>query len=115
MVSAAPRHSSLRARNLSAAWQICGKFLVAAFFAEPRAATSPSPLRPNENLRKLLCRQFAARLLSAVDVRLGRNSGGALKPFPSLGILRRPVRCFARRALADAAQVPVGTQDFARM
>jgi hypothetical protein len=38
--------------NLSAAWQICGKFLTPPLFAEPRAATSPSPFRRNENLRK---------------------------------------------------------------
>jgi hypothetical protein len=48
-----------------------------AFSAEPGAATPPSPLCRNENLRNLLWRQFAARLVGAVDVRLGRNSGGA--------------------------------------
>jgi hypothetical protein len=98
--------------NLSAARQICRNFLAAAFFAERRAATSPSRPRRNENLCELLCHQFTARLVSAGDGPLRRNSDGALKPFLWFGILRRPVRRFARRAVPDAAQVLVRRQDF---
>jgi hypothetical protein len=55
-------------QNLTAAWQIRGQFMATAFFAEPRAATPPSRLCRNENLRKLFCHQFAARLVTAIDV-----------------------------------------------
>jgi hypothetical protein len=78
--------------NLTAAWQICGKCLALAFFAEPGAATPPSRLCRNENLRNLLCHQFAARLVGAVNVRSERFRPARLKPFPWFGILRRPVR-----------------------
>jgi hypothetical protein len=73
-------------------WQICGKFLAAAFFLGSRAATSPSRLCRRENLRNPLCHQFAARLVGAVNVRPGRFRPTRLKPFPPFGILRRPVR-----------------------
>jgi hypothetical protein len=86
-----------------------------AFFAQPRAGTSPSPLRRNDNLRKRLCHQFAARLAGAVDARPGQIPAARLKPFAWFGILRRPVLQLARRAVVDAAQVPVRTQDFPRL
>jgi hypothetical protein len=104
----------LVASNLSAVWQFCGKFLAPAFFAQPRAATSPSRLCRKENLRERLCRQFAARFVGAVEVRFWRTPVTRPKPFAWFGILRRPVRRFARRVAADAAQVLVGTQDLAR-
>jgi hypothetical protein len=99
--------------NLSAAWQICGKFLALAFFAEPRSATLPSPLCRNENLRNRLCRQFAARLPHAVNVRRGRIPATRLKPFAWFGILLSTTATLARRVVADATQVPVMTLDFA--
>jgi hypothetical protein len=55
-----PKRHIIPPRNLSAAWQICGQSMAIAFFAEPGAATPPSPLCRNENLRNLLCHQFAA-------------------------------------------------------
>jgi hypothetical protein len=96
--TAAPHRSR---PNLSTAWQICGKFLAVAFFTEPHAATSPSRLCRNENLRNPLCLNVAARLVGAVNVRIGWFRPTRLKPFPSFGILRRPVR----RARGAAARM----------
>jgi hypothetical protein len=46
--------------NLSTPWQICGKSMAFASFAEPRAATPPSPLCRNENSHNALCLKSAA-------------------------------------------------------
>jgi hypothetical protein len=81
-----------RPPNLSAAWQICGKFMADAFFAEPRAATSPSRVCRKENLRKLLCLNVAARLVSAVYVRIGHFRLTQLKAFAAFRILCWPAR-----------------------
>jgi len=78
--------------NLTAPWQIRGQSMAAAFFAEPRAATPPSPLCRNENLHNPLCLNVAARLVGAVNVRIGWSQSTRLKPLPWFGILRRPVR-----------------------
>jgi hypothetical protein len=80
--------------NLSAAWQICGQSMAPAFFAEPRAATPPSPLCRNENLRNPLCLKFAARLVGAVNVRIARFRPTRPNPFPWFEILRRSLRGF---------------------
>jgi hypothetical protein len=89
--------------NLTAAWQICGKFLAVAFFVEPRAATSPSRLCRKKNSRNLLCHQFAARLPHAVNVRSGWIPATRLKLFTSFRVLRRPVAAVAQRAVSHAA------------
>jgi hypothetical protein len=89
-----------------------------AFFAEPPAATPPSRLRRKKNSRNLLCLQFAARLLSAVNVRTGRIRRTRLKLFTWFRILRRPVRqsrrvssrmlckCLSTRRISRATELP---------
>jgi hypothetical protein len=83
-----------------------------AFFTEPRAATPPSPLRRNEICASCFATSLPQDLSAQLIFDLGEIPTARLKPFVWFGILRRPVRRFARRVGSDAAQVPGGTQDF---
>jgi hypothetical protein len=59
---------------------------------EPRSATEKHPLCRKEKLRNPLCRQFAARLVGAVNVRIGWFRPTRLKPFSWFRVLRRLAR-----------------------
>jgi hypothetical protein len=79
------------------------KFLAAAFFVGSRTATPRSRLCRKENLRNLLCRQFAARLVGAVDVRPGRFRRRGLSA--SLGFEFCVDRCGSRAARRRACGI----------
>jgi hypothetical protein len=86
--------------------------MAAAFFAPPRIRREKVLAWPQGKLLKLRCRQFAARLSHAVNVRSGCFFATPLKRLTFHGISHRAARHWRRDSSPHAAQVFQATMDF---
>jgi hypothetical protein len=86
--------------------------MAAAFFAPPRIRREKALAWPQGKLRKLRCRQFAARRSHAVNVRSGAFFATRLKRITFHGISHRAARHWRRGSSPHAAQVLQATMDF---
>jgi hypothetical protein len=86
--------------------------MAGAFFTEPLAATHSPRKNPSVPQEKIACLQFAARLLSRVNVRRGSFRRTGFKCLTRFGFSHRAAPTSFAAAPRHTAQVLQSAQDF---